>query len=154
MSIRQTLGDFCSIVCFKHVILGIEDVLGTDGAATVLIRAGVMRGQEVAKEAKLTGTNPAVETLASTLNQYLGKEGTCLCSVDSVAQNGDTYVVTTSDTVCSAGEPAGGDRHCTYTLGAVQGFLQSILGKTFVGRHTESVLRGGSADVFTFTPLN
>lgn len=154
MSLREHLGDFCSVVCFKHVITGVEDVLGPDGAGTVLIRAGVIRGESVARQANLVGTNPPVETLAATLDKFLGKEGTCLCNVHSVANVGDTYVVTTSETVCSAGEPAGSDRTCTYTMGAIQGFLQSILGKTFVGRHTESVLRGGTADVLTFTPLS
>jgi predicted hydrocarbon binding protein len=153
MSIRDNLGDFCSIVCFKHVITGVEDVLGVDGAGTVLIRAGVMRGQGVAEEAKLAGTNPPVETMAATLDKFLGKDGTCLCEVSEVRPHGDGYVVTTKETVCSAGEAPGSERVCSYTLGAVQGFLEAITGKKFIGRHTESVLRGGSADVFTFSPL-
>lgn len=149
---REGLGDFCSVVCFKHVITGVEDVLGTDGAATVLTRAGVIRGEGVAEAAQLKGTNPPVETLAATLNQFLGKDGTRLCEVSNVEQAGEGFMVTTTGTVCSAGEPDGSDRRCTYTLGAVQGFLQSVMGKTYIGRHEQCVLRGGTADVFHFTP--
>ena len=42
---RGTLGDFTSIVCFQEAVRGLEDVLGPDGTAVVLIRAGRLRGQ-------------------------------------------------------------------------------------------------------------
>lgn len=153
MPLRQDLGDFCSIVCFKHVITGVEDVLGIDGAATVLIRAGVIRGEGVAKEAGLAGTNPPPETLAATLNKFIGREGTRLCEIESVSQMGDKLVVRSKETLCSAGEPAGSDRKCSYTLGAVQGFLEAVTGKKLHGKHEESVLRGGKADVFVFSEI-
>lgn len=41
-------------------------------------------------------------------------------------------------------------RKCTFTLGAVWGALEEITGKRLKGTHTESVLRGGSNDVFEF----
>lgn len=153
MSIRQQLGDFTSIVCFKHIIYGVEDVLGTDGAATVLIRAGRIRGEKVATEAGLAGSNADPATLGSILDKYLGSNGTRLCSVTDVKREGDDWIVTTQETVCSAGEPEGSERTCTYTLGAVQGFLETVVGKKFIGKHEESVLRGGKGDIFHFRPL-
>ena len=62
-------------------------------------------------------------------------------------------MIETQDTVCSAGEPMGSDRKCTFTLGAVWGALEAITGQTYLGEHTESVLRGGTSDKFVFTPL-
>lgn len=153
MSLRPNLGDFCSIVCFKYAILGIEDVLGVDGAATVLIRAGRIRGETVAKDAGLAGSNPPADTIGVTLNKFLGKEGTCLCEIESVAQMGDKLVVRTQETLCSAGEEPGSQRKCTYTLGAVQGFLEATTGRKLVGKHEECVLRGGKADVFVFSDV-
>jgi len=38
-------------------------------------------------------------------------------------------------------------------MGAVWGALEQILGKRLQGTQTESVLRGGTHDVFDFTPL-
>jgi predicted hydrocarbon binding protein len=153
MSVRQNLGDFTSIVCFKHIILGVEDVLGTDGAGTVLVRAGRIRGEKVAHEAGLTGTNPDTSTMAHTLDKFLGANGTRLCQVTDVQKDGDDFVVTTQETVCSAGEAPGSSRTCTYTLGAVQGFLEAITGKQLQGSHVECVLRGGKGDIFRFKPL-
>ena len=37
---RETLAEFNSVVCFKAVIVGVEDTLGEDGAAVVFTRAG------------------------------------------------------------------------------------------------------------------
>jgi len=42
---------------------------------------------------------------------------------------------------------------CTYTMGAIWGAIESIMGKKMQAKHTESVLRGGSHDVFELTPL-
>lgn len=41
---RSQLGDFSSVVCFKAVIVGVEDTLGADGAAVVFTRAGRSAG--------------------------------------------------------------------------------------------------------------
>lgn len=83
--------------------------------------------------------------------QALGKNGTRLCRIDKIVQEGDIIKVYTSETVCSAGEPQGSPRKCTFTLGAVWGALEYILKKRLDGKHTESVLRGGKYDVFEFT---
>ncbi len=153
MSIRNNLGDFSSIVCFKAVITGVEDTLGTDGAAVVFTRAGKVRGHNLATDLGLAGSNLPIEQVAEALDKAVGVEGTKLCKVDKAYMDGDDVVVETSETVCSAGEPNGSDRECTFTLGAVWGALEAVTGKTYLGRHTDSVLRGGSSDKFVFSPM-
>jgi len=81
----------------------------------------------------------------------LGKDGTRLCIVDKIEQEGDTYKVYTRETICSAGEDEGSPRQCTFTLGAIQGFLETFLSKRLRGRHTQSVLRGDSHDVLEYS---
>ncbi|WP_027483675.1 hypothetical protein [Deinococcus pimensis] len=150
---RPTLGDFSSVVCFKAVITGVEDTLGTDGAAVVFIRAGKVRGHTVATDLGVAGSNPAVEQIAGILDGAVGENGTRLCAVVKSYQDGENIVVETQDTVCSAGEEQGSERRCTFTLGAVWGAVEAITGRTFLGEQTESVLRGGQSDKFVFSPL-
>ena len=38
-------------------------------------------------------------------------------------------------------------------MGAVWGAVEQLIGKRLRGTHTESVLRGGTHDVFEFTPF-
>lgn len=152
-SLRNDLGDFSSIVCFKAVITGVEDTLGPDGAAVVFIRAGKVRGQNLAAELGVAGSKVAVDQLADLLNAAIGKAGTCLTGVHSAVQDGDQVIIDCFDTVCSSGEVQGSDRKCTFTLGAVWGALEAIMGETYLGEQTESVLRGGQYDRFVFSPL-
>ena len=151
--IRSTLGDFSSVVCFKAVITGVEDTLGPDGAAVVFTRAGKVRGHALANDLGVAGSNVPVEKMADLLNGAIGAQGTRLTGVKSVTKEGENYIVDCFDTVCSAGEPQGSDRKCTFTLGAVWGALEAITGQTFLGEQTESVLRGGEYDRFVFSPL-
>lgn len=151
--IRSNLGDFSSVVCFKAVITGVEDTLGPDGAAVVFTRAGKVRGHALANELGVAGSNVPVEQMADLLNGAIGEQGTRLTGVKSVTKEGDSYIVDCFDTVCSAGEPQGSDRKCTFTLGAVWGALEAITGEIFIGEQTESVLRGGEYDRFVFSPL-
>ncbi|PYE53762.1 hypothetical protein [Deinococcus yavapaiensis] len=151
--LRLDLGDFSSIVCFKAVITGVEDTLGEDGAAVVFIRAGKVRGRALATSLNLANTNVPVEQLAPLLDQAIGQSGTRLCAVTKSYQSGEDIVIETQETVCSAGEPDGSERKCTFTLGAVWGALEAVTGGMFLGEHTESVLRGGTSDKFVFSPL-
>jgi len=153
MSLRNQLGDFSSIVCFKAVITGVEDTLGEDGAAVVFIRAGKVRGQKLANDLGLTGKNPPIEQLAPALDNAVGLNGTRLCRITKASMEGNDVVVETQETVCSAGEPQGSNRSCTFTLGAVWGALESVTGKKFDGKHTDCVLRGGGSDKFVFSPV-
>lgn len=153
--LRQELGDFNSIVCLKAIVTGIEEALGEKAAAIALIAAGRQRGRILAQQLSLVnkGAEISLEEAKTLANKAIGKEGTCLCLIDKIEQDGDVYRVYTKETVCSAGEPEGSSRQCTFTLGAIQGFLEACLGKRLRGKQTESVLRGSTHDVLEYTVL-
>jgi predicted hydrocarbon binding protein len=148
---RPTLGQFSSIVCFKSVITGMEEALGEKATAIALITAGRARGRELAKSLGLSGSTQDLSVIAATLNEAIGANGTHLTAVDQIVQEGDLIKVYCSETVCSAGEEQGSPRKCTFTMGAVWGALTEVTGKKLRGIHTESVLRGGTHDVFEFS---
>ena len=150
---REQLGDFNSIACFKAVIEGMEDALGEKATAIALISAGRTRGKKLAEDLGLVGKSVSFDTIAAKMQESLGKDGTRLCLIEKITQEGDVIKVYTAETVCSAGEPPNSTRKCTFTLGAVWGTLERILARRLKGVHTESVLRGGSYDVFEFTAL-
>jgi hypothetical protein len=153
-NIRPNLTDYSSIVCFKAVILGMEDALGEKATAIALISAGRARGKKLAAELGLSGASQDLNIIAEKLNAAIGKEGTRLTAIDKIEQAGDIIKVYASETVCSAGEAAGSPRKCTFTLGAVWGALEEVMAAgRLQGTHTESVLRGGSHDVFEFKKL-
>ena len=153
--IRSELGDFSSIICLKAIVLGAEEALGEKAAAIALISAGRQRGKKLAEDLGLNnkGSEMSLEEVSIKVANILGKDGTRLCIVDKIEQDGETYKVYTIETVCSAGEPQGSPRQCTFTLGAVQGFLESFLAKRLRGKQIESVLRDGKYDVFEFSVL-
>lgn len=153
--IRKELGDFNSIVCFKAVVTGVEEALGEKAAAIAMISAGRQRGKKLAEDLDLAGKGSSIslEELTEKSQEALGKDGTCLCIIDKIIQDGDAYKVYTRETVCSAGEPDGSPRQCTFSMGAIQGFLEAVLDKRLRGTQIESILRGGNSDIFEFTAL-
>jgi predicted hydrocarbon binding protein len=151
--LRQELGDFNSIVCFKAAVTGMEEALGEKATAIALTTAGRTRGKKLAEDLGLVGSSLSLDEAAAKLKKALGKEGTCLCIVEKIVAEGEVIKVYTSETFCSAGEPAGSSRKCTFTMGAVWGAIEQLIGKRLKGVHTESVLRGGTHDVFEFTPF-
>jgi predicted hydrocarbon binding protein len=151
--LRKELGDFNSIVCFKAAIVGMEDALGEKATAIALTTAGRARGKKLAEDLGLAGSSISLDDAADKLRQALGKDGTHLCIVDKIVAEGEVVKVYTSETLCSAGEPAGSPRKCTFTMGAVWGAIEQLIGKRLRGVHTDSVLRGGTHDVFEFTPF-
>jgi predicted hydrocarbon binding protein len=151
--VRAQMGEFMSLVCFKAALRGVEDTLGEDGATVLLVRAGKLRGHDVAKQHGLVNSAKSLEELAGVLNGVFGANGTRLCQIQKIYADGENIVVETQETVCSAGEPQGSSRKCTYSLGAVAGAVEAITGKTFRAEHTDSVLRGGTCDKFVFSPL-
>ncbi len=154
MALRSELGDFSSIVCFKALITGVEDTLGTEGAAAVFVQAGRLRGQKLAHELGLAGAKVSVEQLAAALNNAVGKDGTRLCRIDAARElPGGVIQVDTGETVCSAGEAMGSQRQCTFTLGAVAAAVETVMGRPYTARQVGSVLRGGTHDTFEFTPV-
>ena len=151
--LRPELGDFSSIVCFKAVVVGVEEALGAKAATIALIAAGRARGKEIAAQFNLTANSMSLPAAASPLNSILGKEGTCLCIVDQIIEDGETIKVFCRETVCSAGEAEGSDRQLSYTLGVIQGVLEQMTEKRLRGKQVESVLRGSTHDVLAFTVL-
>ena len=151
--VRNELGDFSSIICFKAVVVGTEEALGEKAAAIALISAGRNRGKQVAEQLGLAGKGIANAEIVPQLQAALGKDGTRLCIIDKIVESGETILAYCRETICSAGEPQGSPRKLTFTLGAVQGVLEKVTGKRLRGKQTESVLRGGSHDVIEFEVL-
>jgi predicted hydrocarbon binding protein len=150
---RKELGNFSSIVCFKAAITGMEEALGEKATAIALTTAGRARGRKLAEDLGLVGASVSLEDAGHKLAEALGSEGTRLCKIEKITSEGDVIKVYTSETLCSAGEEQNSDRKCTFTMGAVWGAIEQVLGHRLRGVHTESVLRGGAYDVFEFTPL-
>lgn len=154
--LRPELGDFSSIIFLKAIIIGVEDAIGDKTAAIAMISAGRKQGKTLAQERNLANKSGSVslEKIQEILNEILGKDGTRLCLIEKIEQEGDVFKVYCKETFCSAGESEGSTRKCTYTLGAIQGFLEVLLGKRLQGKQTESVLRGGSHDLLEYSVLN
>ncbi|MCB9686321.1 MAG: hydrocarbon-binding protein [Alphaproteobacteria bacterium] len=148
--LRPELGDFSSIVCFKAVVTGVEETLGKAAARVALVSAGRKRGVNLVASLGLTGKGNDLDTACGMISSALGADGTRLCNVHSIRQDGDVIKVIVSDTVCMAGEADGTDRICTFTLGAVQGALEALTGRKLKGQHTASRWRGAAEDVFEF----
>lgn len=151
--LRQELGDFSSIVCLKAIVTGLEEALGEKAAAIALIAAGRKRGKQLAESLNLVNAaaSTSLEEITQKVSKTLGKEGTRLCIVDKIECLGEVYKVYTKETVCSSGEVQGSSRVCTYTLGAIQGFMEAVVGKRLRGKQVGSVLCGDSHDVLEYT---
>lgn len=152
-SFRTELGSFSSIVCFKAIIVGVEEALGEKAAAIAMISAGRQRGKNLAEELGLVnqGDHKSLDEIQSLVSKALGKEGTRLCMIDKIVEEEEVYKVYTKETICSSSEEEGSPRRCTYTLGAIQGLLEAFLSKRLRGKHTESVLRGSDYDVLEYS---
>ncbi|MEE3719750.1 hypothetical protein V2H45_23695 [Tumidithrix elongata RA019] len=150
---RKELGEFNSVVCFKALVTGVSETLGDKAAAIALTAAGRQRGKDLVASLGLKGQGnvDSLDTLTKALDDAVGKNGTRLCAIDKIVADGDALKVYTSETVCSANEPIGSKMECTFTLGAIWGAIEAALGKRYRGKQIESVLRGGSHDVFELT---
>lgn len=151
--IRQELGDFSSVVCFKALVVGIEEALGAKAATIALVTAGRQRGKDLAASLGLSGTQTDWAEVTQLLQTALGKEGTRLCLVNNIIKQSDTFKVYCQETICSSMEPQGSERNLSYTLGAIQGAIEEITGKRLRGKQVESVLRGSDHDVIEFSVL-
>jgi predicted hydrocarbon binding protein len=134
-------------------VVGLEEALGDKAAAIALITAGRKRGKQLAESIGLANgaASMSLEEITPKVSYALGKEGTRLCIIDKITHEGENYQVYTRESVCSAGEEQGANRICTYTMGAIQGFMESFLGKRLRGQQIASVLRDGTHDVFEYS---
>lgn len=153
--LRQELGDFGSIIFLKSIISGMEDAIGEKTTAIAMISAGRQQGKKFIEELGLAnkGATLSLEEIREKANHFLGKEGNRLCIIDTIEQEGEVYRVYAKETFCSSGEPKGSSRLCTYTLGAIQGFLEAFLGKRLKGRQIGSVLHGSTHDIMEYSIL-
>jgi hypothetical protein len=148
---RTELGDFSSIVCFRALVVGLEQALGEKAAMIAMVSAGRDRGKQLVASLGLSPM-PLTEALPA-IQAAIGVNGTRLCIVDKVEETGETIKVYCRETICSAGEPQGSPRKLTFTQGAIQGALEALTGLRLRGQQVESVLRGGSHDVLEFQRL-
>lgn len=148
--IREELGDFTSIVFFKALITGLEEAIGEKTAHISLIAAGRTTGKKLTQKLGLSGKGDSLEEAAAILKQALGKDGTCLCVIDKIVEEGDVIKVYCHETICSSGEEPGSSRQLSYTAGVIQGALEELTGKRLCGKQVESVLRGSEFDVMSF----
>lgn len=149
---RKGLGDFSSIICLKAIITGLEDVMGEHAARGNLIRAGIKRGNTVSRTLGISKTDKPLEEWASMISDAIGMDGTRLCHIAKVEQDGDIIRVYLSDTICSAGEEPGSSRQLSFTLGAVQGAIEEAMGERFSAKQTGSILRGQDHDIIELSP--
>jgi predicted hydrocarbon binding protein len=152
---RTELGEFSSIVCFKAVITGMEDLLGVQATGIALKGAGRKRGVRLVESlgfSRGSATMAQLPQIAQELNKALGTSGTKLCLIDRIESHGEVVRVYARETVCSAHELPGSTRECTFTLGAVHGAIEYLLDESYTARHVECVLRGHTHDVFELTP--
>ena len=149
---RPNLGDMNSIVCFKACVRGLEEALGTRAAMVSLRTAGRARGRGLVEELGLKGSQTDPVDACGPLATALGPGGTRLCTVVAIRKIDDeTYEVDTSETICSCMEEPGSKTELSFTFGALQGALESLLGVKLQGKQVASVLRGGEYDTVRFT---
>jgi len=124
--------------------------MGAQAAAVVLRAAGRKRGADLARSLGFGDKEVSLEEATSAMAEALGPEGTKLCYVNEIKQDGEDYVVSLSETICSADEPQGSDRQLTFTFGAVHGALEVVTKKRLSGKQVGSILRGDTHDRIRF----
>ena len=152
-NLRPELGDFSSILCFRALVTGLQEALGEKAGLIAAIASGRARGRGLAQSLDLAGTEPDLARATLYMQQALGIDGTRLCLIDKIEAVDNGYRVYCRETICSAGEAQGSSRTMSFTLGAIQGALESMMNKRLRGKQIESVLRGGTHDVVEFEVL-
>ncbi len=153
-SMRDKLGNFSSIVCLRAIVVGLEDVLGVNGARANLILAGRIRGRNLIKAFDLANTDKPLNEWSAIVKDALGHRGTRLCTISKVEQINDSLLrMYLNETVCSAGEEQGSSRELTFTLGVMYGIIEEITGNKLQVKQTGSVLRGQDYDIIDFQKI-
>ncbi|NER80580.1 MAG: hypothetical protein F6K42_13600 [Leptolyngbya sp. SIO1D8] len=151
--LRPELGDFISIVCFKAVVSGIEEALGEQAALVALVSAGRKRGRQLANSLGLAEGNYSLEEATKLIQKVLGEQGTRLCLIDFIEKTENGFRLACRETICSSGEAPGSAVNLSYTLGAIQGALETMFKVRLRGKQVESVLRGSDQDIIEFSIL-
>lgn len=147
--LRPDLGDFSSIVCFRALVVGVEQTLGLRAAMVALKGAGRKRGYDLVESLGALGAGKTLsaEEAAASLDTALGPDGTRLCRVPKMEVDGDVYRVFLADTICSAGEEQGSTRELSFTFGAIHGAMEALFDVKLRGKQVGSILRGDAFDI-------
>ncbi len=110
---RPTLGPFMSVVCFRYL----NDDAGELAGPAMIIDAGRQRGHDLIEEMGVMGSHQKAEDIQAELNKALGVDGTRLCLVKSITEQGDGYEVVVTEYPSP-----------TYTMGVLIGAISAISG--------------------------
>ena len=148
--LRPVLGDMNSIICFRAMVIGVENILGSSAFGT-LVSAGKLRGRAVVESLGASGVG--LDRARELLDGAVGLEGTRLCMISDVKveDDGAKVIVCISESICSAGEPKGSSRRLTFTLGAIHGAIEQLSGRSYKSLQVGSVLRGQDYDIVELT---
>jgi len=152
-NLRPELGDFVSIIGFRALLNGLQEALGEKAAVIAAIAAGRARGKELAESLGLASIEPELDKATLLMQQALGINGTKLCLIDKIESVENGYRVYCREAACAAGQAQGYTGTLTFTLGAIQGTLESMMNKRLRGKQVESVGCGGTHDVVEFEVL-
>lgn len=149
--LRPELGEFSSIVCFRALVGGVIEALGERAGHVALKAAGRARGHGLVESLDLVGAGSDLAAAAEKMALALGPDGTRLCLVRGIEEDGETIKVYLNETICMAGEPQGTTTTCSFTFGAVHGALEALTGLKLQGKHTHSPLRDDvETEIFEF----
>ncbi|NMG09818.1 hypothetical protein DP117_24185 [Brasilonema sp. UFV-L1] len=147
------LGDFVSVMDYKALLEGIEHNIGTKAAATLITAAGRTYGKKIAIRLGATMETQNLSTVLKRLNINLGLEGTRLCVIEEVFQQGDFIKVKVVEPVEMSGETDDSKRLCPFTLGVLSGFIDTIMQKRHQGRQVTVDEQADIQTEFEFIPL-
>ncbi|MEO1559065.1 MAG: hydrocarbon-binding protein, partial [Cyanobacteria bacterium J06632_19] len=104
--LRQELGDFVGITCFKAAIIGMEEELGEKTTAIALTAAGRNRGKNLAETLGLTGISADWDLITDKICSALGVNGTKLVKINKIVEGDGVIKVFTSEGLYSVDEPS------------------------------------------------
>jgi hypothetical protein len=134
---RSTLGSFMSMVCFRYLAEGAEQLAGQ----AMLVDAGRHRGRDLITELGLANTHEESGKLCQQLDDALGVNGTRLCIVKSVVETETgCFEIYIEENVSTH-----------YTIGVLIGAISTMTGKTMLGKDMGE--QGANGRIFHITPL-
>jgi hypothetical protein len=134
---RSTLGSFMSMVCFRYLAEGAEQLAGQ----AMLVDSGRHRGRDLITELGLANAHEDDETLRQRLDDALGVNGTRLCIVKSVVEtDAGAFDIHIEENVSTH-----------YTIGVLIGAISTMTGKTMLGKDMGE--QGANGRAFHIEPL-
>lgn len=134
--VRQKLGSYMSIECFRYLRFGAEDTAGR----ALIVSSGKLRGHSLKDILKGVSADDEAK-VQQLLAQTLGAEGTRLCLVEKVSRTANGFDVVVDESACCSGTTAE-ESVCAYSLGVFIGAFESITGKRLMGTEVECQATG------------